>query len=182
MVLFLFCLSVYLSLTFVIGYIWVNVQAALMAQVGTHRNLVSIVGVVTSGNPLVLVVAFCEFGSLLSVLFNAAAESTPVPLDLKLGIAFDIASGMDFLHACSYIHRDLAARNVLIATGFIGKIADFGLARSLEFDDYCQFCHLFLLRHFVRAALRARALPPPTSPLPRVRMLSPDMHGVANPS
>ena len=107
-----------------------------MAQVGNHRNLVSIVGVVTSGNPLVLVVAFCEFGSLLSVLFGAAAESKPVPVDLKLKVAVDIAAGMDFLHECSYIHRDLAARNVLIATGFIGKIADFGLARSLEFDDY----------------------------------------------
>ena len=86
-----------------------------MAQVGNHRNLVSIVGVVTSGNPLVLVVAFCEFGSLLSVLLGAAAESNPVPVDLKLKVAVDIAAGMDFLHECSYIHRDLAGTSALHA-------------------------------------------------------------------
>lgn len=34
------------------------------------------------------------------------------------------------------IHRDLAARNVLIAEGFLLKIGDFGLSRTLAWKDY----------------------------------------------
>jgi serine/threonine protein kinase len=111
-------------------------EAALMAQVGVHKHLVSLIGTVTSGDPLILVVAFCEHGSLLSALLEAAADKTPVPLEYKAALAVDIAKGMAYLHQCKYIHRDLAARNVLVATGFRAKVADFGLSRSTELGDY----------------------------------------------
>ena len=34
------------------------------------------------------------------------------------------------------VHCDLAARNILIAEGFMLKIADFGMAKSVEKDYY----------------------------------------------
>eukprot|EP00729_Bicosta_minor_P000565 gene565-17623_t len=49
-------------------------------------------------------------------------------LKLKLGV--DIAKGMEHLASQHIIHRDLAARNVLVATGMIGQVADFGLSRG----------------------------------------------------
>ena len=37
----------------------------VMAQVSHHKHLVSLIGVITRGDPLVLVVSYCEHGSLL---------------------------------------------------------------------------------------------------------------------
>jgi serine/threonine protein kinase len=115
-----------------------------MAQVSGHRNLVSIIGVITRGDPLVLVLQFCEHGSVLDKLKAEAAEGTPVTFASKMHMALDIATGMEHLASLRFIHRDLAARNVLVAygklsgglqnaktgTSLVCKIADFGLSRG----------------------------------------------------
>merc|ERR1711970_1371003 len=47
-----------------------------------------------------------------------------------------VASGMAYLELQNYIHRDLAARNVLVGDNFNCKVADFGLARVINDDEY----------------------------------------------
>jgi serine/threonine protein kinase len=105
-------------------------EATVMAQVGFHSNLVSLIGVVTAGLPLLLVVSFCEFGSLLSLLQKHARKGAPLTLEVKLKLACDTNCGMVYLCSRHFIHRDLAARNVLVASGMVAKVADFGLSRS----------------------------------------------------
>ena len=43
---------------------------------------------------------------------------------------------MAYLESMNFVHRDLAARNVLVGEGNVVKVADFGLARLIEEDEY----------------------------------------------
>ena len=43
---------------------------------------------------------------------------------------------MAYLEKEKYVHRDLAARNVLVGNNSEVKIADFGLAKVIEDDEY----------------------------------------------
>jgi serine/threonine protein kinase len=104
-------------------------EAGVMAAVGSHPNLVSLIGVITRGDPLVLILQFCAQGELLGMLKKAAAEGEPIALMDKMQMAREVAQGMDHLSKEHFIHRDLACRNVLCSEGMC-KIADFGLSRG----------------------------------------------------
>jgi serine/threonine protein kinase len=104
-------------------------EAGVMAAVGSHPNLVSLIGVITRGDPLVLILQFCADGELLGMLKKAAAEGEPIALMDKMQMAREVAQGMTHLSKEHFIHRDLACRNVLFADGMC-KIADFGLSRG----------------------------------------------------
>ena len=110
-------------------------EALLMAQVETHKHLVSLIGVVTRGRPKMLVLSLCEHGELQGRLTKNAANGTPFDLATKYRFCHEVASGMKHLATHALVHRDLAARNVLLASGMVCKVADFGLSRSMRADD-----------------------------------------------
>jgi serine/threonine protein kinase len=112
-------------------------EAKLMAKVGYHQNVLSIVGVSTCGQPKMLIVSYCEYGSLLHTLKMEAADGAPLTVTGKLQIAAGIVEGMSHLIENHVVHRDLAARNVLLASGntrtrMVPRVADFGLSRMAE--------------------------------------------------
>ncbi len=51
-------------------------------------------------------------------------------------MSLQIAEGMAYIEKKNYIHRDLRAANVLVSDSLLCKIADFGLARVIEDDQY----------------------------------------------
>jgi serine/threonine protein kinase len=104
-------------------------EAGVMAAVGTHPNLVSLIGIVTRGDPLVLVLQYCAQGEVLGMLKKGAARGEPISLMDKLHMAGEVSQGMEHLSKHHFIHRDLACRNVLYSEGMC-KIADFGLSRG----------------------------------------------------
>jgi serine/threonine protein kinase len=112
-----------------------RLEAMTMAELGSHPNIVSIIGVITRGDPLVLIVSFCEHGSLLSLLRCRADSGQPLNGRTKIQMACDVANGMSHLEAHQFVHRDLAARNVLVSSSMVGKVADFGLSRQTQVAD-----------------------------------------------
>jgi len=99
----------------------------------------------------------------------------------KLTMCCETARGMAHLNSCHIIHRDLAARNVLLATGNVCKVADFGLSRVVQGQaggatEYYQSNQVNLVIGRARSIPRgcvwfaARAEPPPTS---TVRVVNP---------
>ena len=107
------------------------VEATTTAQF-RHPHILMLIGVVTIGEPMMIVLQLCAKGALHEVLSkldrNAITDRCRTRLfDFCVGIA----DGMAYLASWQFIHRDLAARNVLVTATDEPKIADFGLARNI---------------------------------------------------
>jgi serine/threonine protein kinase len=100
-----------------------RLEAMTMAELGSHHNIVSIIGVITRGDPLVLIVSFCEHGSLLSLLrsLSSVHDGRPLVGATKLKMTCDVATRMAHLEMHQFVHRDLAARNVLVSSSMVGN-------------------------------------------------------------
>ncbi|KAG8504482.1 Macrophage colony-stimulating factor 1 receptor [Galemys pyrenaicus] len=62
-------------------------------------------------------------------------EGRLLELQDLLHFSSQVAQGMAFLASKNCIHRDVAARNVLLTSGHVAKIGDFGLARDIMNDS-----------------------------------------------
>ncbi|XP_008059241.1 macrophage colony-stimulating factor 1 receptor [Carlito syrichta] len=62
-------------------------------------------------------------------------DGRPLELWDLLHFSSQVAQGMAFLASKNCIHRDVAARNVLLTSGHVAKIGDFGLARDIMNDS-----------------------------------------------
>jgi len=57
-------------------------------------------------------------------------ELAPIPPERLLGIAYQIANGVEDIHAANLVHRDLKPNNMRMTSEEIVKIFDFDLARD----------------------------------------------------
>lgn len=117
----------------------------MMKVIGRHMNIINLLGVCTQDGPLYVIVEFAEHGNLRDFLRKhrpasgyerANGEKPPLTEKQLVSFSRQIAKGMEYLGSKKCIHRDLAARNVLVADGYVLKIADFGLARDVHSNDY----------------------------------------------
>nr|XP_019948483.1 PREDICTED: epithelial discoidin domain-containing receptor 1 isoform X3 [Paralichthys olivaceus] len=118
-------------------------------------NIIRLLGVCVSSDPLCMVTEYMECGDLNQYLSHRVlldktgpSHNTPtISYPALISMASQIASGMKFLSSLNFVHRDLATRNCLVGgeRGESGedrggerhiKIADFGMSRNLYAGDY----------------------------------------------
>ncbi|XP_027203989.2 activated Cdc42 kinase [Dermatophagoides pteronyssinus] len=96
-----------------------------------HENLIRLYGIVLS-TPMMMVTELAEQGSLRTKLIRTQGK---IPFSILVNYSQQIGKGMDYLECKRLIHRDLATRNIFITGNDIIKIGDFGLMRSVPFDE-----------------------------------------------
>ena len=96
-----------------------------------HPNLIQLYAVCTKEEPIYMVCELMKHGSLLDYLRN---DGRALDITRLIDMSAQVASGMAYLEAQSFIHRELAARNVLVGENLVCKVADFGLARLIDED------------------------------------------------
>eukprot|EP00013_Stygamoeba_regulata_P015252 CAMPEP_0177687886 /NCGR_PEP_ID=MMETSP0447-20121125/34372_1 /TAXON_ID=0 /ORGANISM="Stygamoeba regulata, Strain BSH-02190019" /LENGTH=976 /DNA_ID=CAMNT_0019198167 /DNA_START=18 /DNA_END=2948 /DNA_ORIENTATION=+ len=116
-------------------------QEATMMSKLNHPNLVNLFGITTS--PLQMLMELAPGGDLGDLLHNDwGSDIRDISWKFRYKLAYDIASGMNFLHSISppIVHRDLRSPNVFLVCKTFDettpldlnvvhcKVADFGLA------------------------------------------------------
>ncbi|XP_022381474.1 insulin receptor isoform X4 [Enhydra lutris kenyoni] len=116
-------------------------EASVMKGFTCH-HVVRLLGVVSKGQPTLVVMELMAHGDLKSYLRSLRPEAEnnpgrpPPTLQEMIQMAAEIADGMAYLNAKKFVHRDLAARNCMVAHDFTVKIGDFGMTRDIYETDY----------------------------------------------
>uniref|UniRef100_UPI00398F3C73 tyrosine-protein kinase Fyn isoform X2 n=1 Tax=Pristiophorus japonicus TaxID=55135 RepID=UPI00398F3C73 len=107
-------------------------EAQIMKKL-RHDKLVQLYAVV-SEEPIYIVTEYMSKGSLLDFLKDG--EGRVLKLPNLVDMAAQVAAGMAYIERMNYIHRDLRSANILVGDNLVCKIADFGLARLIEDNEY----------------------------------------------
>jgi serine/threonine protein kinase len=103
-------------------------EANFQLAIPPHPNIVQLLGISIDGPQPLVVLEYCNEGSLDKLLFETEKNWTEAE---QINLAAAIARGLDHLHQNNIVHRDLAVQNILLHHGE-PKISDFGMSRKLK--------------------------------------------------
>lgn len=102
-----------------------------------HGNIIRLSGFCVHQGNTYLIYECADNGSLDDWLHGSKNQAASATLDWKkrVQIACDVANALNYLHKYTnppYIHKNLKSSNILLDANFRAKIANFGLARSVD--------------------------------------------------
>jgi len=129
-----------------------------IAKLLNHNNIITVHDVLEKPDHIWIVMEYAAHGELYELLITNGA----LPSDVARDMFKQILSAVDHCHSFGVIHRDLKLENILVfdkhrkqnyttgeeKTFYQIKLADFGLANTIEHDDH-------LLRTFCGSLLYA---------------------------
>lgn len=101
-------------------------EAYLLSQL-YHDHIVPLVGIVSKVQRVLLVLPFCENGSL-DQSYKRKGFTTEHVVDMSS----QIIKALAYLHGKGIVHRDIAARNVLVTSDMRYILSDFGMAQIFD--------------------------------------------------
>ncbi|KAF3959310.1 hypothetical protein CMV_015868 [Castanea mollissima] len=113
-----------------------------------HSNIIRLSGVCFNAGQWYLVYEYAVNGPLNDWIYNSSNDGKLLRWAQRIQIVFDVASGLSYLHSFTsppHVHKDIRSSNILLDSDFRAKIANFGLARTAEWQEG-QFS---LTRHIV---------------------------------
>lgn len=93
----------------------------------SHPNIILLLDFFETSRELVLVTEYGQ-GQLYDVFCE---DGRRMPLPLVRDIARQLCSALEYLHSKRIVHRDVKPQNVLITSGGVVKLCDFGFARAV---------------------------------------------------
>lgn len=115
----------------------VSKEIAILSKVN-HSNVIRLSGVSFNEGHWYLVYEYAANGSLTDWIYVNNLDGKFLTWSQRMQIALDVATGLDYLHSFTsppLIHKDLKSDNILLDTDLRAKIANLGLARSVEGED-----------------------------------------------
>src|SRR3954470_23307090 len=107
-----------------------------------HSTIVQVYDLITDDEDDCIVMEYAEGRTL-----GARLSEGPLPLDMAVRLAREIAEALAAAHAAGIVHRDLKADNVIVSPSGHARVLDFGLARRLSgaTDEVILTQHGFIL-------------------------------------
>lgn len=105
-------------------------EAKVMARLGDHPNVVSVLDVGVEGSSHFIVSQYMGGGTLSDRI--AEAPDGRLAVADALAVATDLTSALEHAHELGVIHRDLKPANVFFGADGRAQLGDFGLAASDE--------------------------------------------------
>ena len=108
-------------------------EAKLAASL-SHPNLVTVFDVGEEDGLPYIVMEYVD-GETLAELMR---REGPLPPDRAVDLLLQVCAGLEHAHAAGLVHRDIKPQNLLVRRDGVAKIADFGIARTLQSTQLTQ--------------------------------------------